>query len=464
MAQSYPDNGQESGPWRGPRGITRDEAETLSKQLKPRWERAAAQPAKANGSAFNAKKTLLGLNVPDEATTAFEASKFSGRNTDGAATDASDGPRRRATVAGMRAVSPGSDSGAEQRRHKQTVMGIPTPIAAEADGEAKLKKATMVGIPVPFEARNTSKQTNVGIPVPTGIASAQAGRRPDDGTLVSEQDPTTGDTMSDAVAPSTPFPPAVDSVPAKPMGATIRSITPAEVISAEPTTARGPLGAQAAAFAPDAHDDDLLAAVGAQPGAGKKKIVYVALAALAAVLLLGFVFSGSDDAEEDVSGAEAGAAAPQLAGEKTAKDARRTPDAAKADAKAEPKAEPKPKPESEKPTVQPAKAVEVSPSKQPPTRAQPAPVKAAKKPVNATPVAKAKTRDEAALQDRTQRHSRGSLPDVKARSKGALLRDPAAKSKKKTPAAEPTPTKTATPPAPRKKAVGGGTIVRDTPF
>ncbi len=393
--------------------MTRDEAEDLSQQLKPRWERPAAAKgatASKDAAALSAKKTLVGMNVPDEATTSFEASKTAAGGT-------APNPRLHATVSGMPAVDPSKlDSGSGSQRHKQTVMGIPSPIGAGAAADAKPSKATMMGIPVPVEAQKTSKQTNLGIPVPTGIANAGLKKTPDERTMASAKDSTTSETMSDVIAPSTPFPPAVDSVPAKPFSATVRAITPPEVLSD-------------------------LKAEGA--GAGKKKAVYTALAALAAVVLLFVLFSGGDDTEVEAE-AKAPAAAPQLADKP-------------APSKAKPAANaPAAKPDEEKPEVQPAKVVEATPK-----RATPEPPKATRAPAPApkatTP--KTTTRDDAALRDRKPpRRSSGSLPGVggSERSNSALLRDPAAKPKTK-PKTKPKP-KAATP----KKSRGG--IVRETPF
>jgi hypothetical protein len=460
MAQSYPDKEQQSGPWQGPRGITRDEADDLSKQLKPRWERASAassdsgsdSPVKA-ASGLGAKKTLLGMNVPDEATTTFEASAPE--------TVAGTKPRLKATVSGMPAVNveaSSKGSAGTQKRHNQTVMGIPTPIG----GDAALKnKGTMVGIPVPVEAQKTGKQTALGIPVPAGIANADVKKKPaDDGTLVSASNETqagpaadtTTDTISDVIAPSTPFQPAVDSVPAKPF-ATVRAMTPPEVMSDAPSETEGPFSASST-IRPVESDDDLYTALGAQRSDGKKKAMYAAIAAIAAAILLAFAFSGSDD-ESPVADADSGEAAPQLAEDK----AEANSDGAPA---TKPKTAEAPKPDSEKPEVQQAKAVEPEP------KAATAPTKPVAPSTAATPkpVAKAATRDEAALQDRKPpRRSGAALPATKkssGNSKGALLRDPAAKRK---PAAKPRPTTTTKPaPAPRKKKKGAGTIVRDTPF
>ena len=439
MAQSYPDNDKQSGPWRGPRGMTRDEAEDLSQQLKPRWERpAAANGATASSDAapLNAKKTLVGMNVPDEATTAFEASKTAKSGT-------ASGPRLHATVSGMPAVDPSeldSVSGSGSQRHKQTVMGIPSPVGALADG--KPSKATMMGIPIPVEAQKTSKQTNVGMPVPTGIANADLKKKtPDERTMASAQDSSAGETMSDVIAPSTPFPPAADSVPAKPFGATVRAITPPEVLSDLKTEAARPIPtSRPTAPAVTEDDDDLFAAMGAQPGAGKKKAVYAAVVALAAVVLLFVLFSGGDDAEVEAE-AKTPAAAPQLADKPTPSKVKPIADA------------PAPKPDEEKPVVQPAKVVEATPEPPKPTRVTaPAPKATPKPKTTSTPKT---TRDDAALRDRKPpRRSSAALPSVggSGTSKGALLRDPAAKPKTK-----PKP-KAA---APNKSR---GTIVRDTPF
>ncbi len=458
MAQSYPDNEQQSGPWRGPRGITRDEAEDLSKQLKPRWERprarldaeAAESPETAgsrNGAPLSAKKTLLGMNVPDEATTSFEASKAVVGSTSGK-------PRLKATVAGMPAVNPaGADVGDRGRKH--TVMGIPAPVEADA----KLSKATMVGIPVPTEARKTSKQTNVGIPVTGGAADNDLKKKTDDAEMSSPNKATADDTMSDVVAPSTPFPPAVDSVPAKPFGATVRVTTPLEVISAREAETASATSASKKTTATRTtpaveHDDDVLAALGtgAQPGAGKKKAVFAALGALAAVILLGLLFSGGDDAEPEAN-AKAPAAAPQLVEQPKPKSTK--------EASA-------PKPPEERAEVQPAKVVEATPTPAPPAKKTPTSPKASA-PTTPKPKPKAVTRIKPTPRSRKPSgRSSGSLPDVKrsAASKGALLRDPAAKRRPSKPKTKPTatPARAASPKPKPKPKKSRGTIVRDTPF